>query len=169
MNLEWRRLRGRPRNRWLDEVREDGRLGGGKGWQESVYNREEWKKLLRTARNHHILHTPMEWMKVKGKYCVKERRRILSVYLSVSINLGPQLAMLRMFNHLKCTNSLNNTSVTYSEYNSCVLHWPYACTSCNAAVTMHVARNIWLQIKWKFYWARSTCFLQQSKWWLPPQ
>jgi hypothetical protein len=30
MNLETTRLRGRPRNRWQDEVREDGRLGGGK-------------------------------------------------------------------------------------------------------------------------------------------
>jgi len=37
-------------------VREDGRIAGGEGWQEKVYNREEWKKLLRTARNHHILH-----------------------------------------------------------------------------------------------------------------
>ena len=34
------RLRGRPRNRWPGEVREDGRLGG-KGWKERVYNREE--------------------------------------------------------------------------------------------------------------------------------
>jgi len=54
------RLRGRPRNRWQDEVREDERLVGGKGWKERVYNREEWKKLLRTARNGHILHMPME-------------------------------------------------------------------------------------------------------------
>jgi hypothetical protein len=29
-------------------------------WQEKVYDREEWKKLLRTARNRHILHMPME-------------------------------------------------------------------------------------------------------------
>jgi len=60
MNLEAPRLRGRPINRWQDEVREDGRLVGGKGWKERVYNREEWKKLLRTARNRHIQHMPME-------------------------------------------------------------------------------------------------------------
>ena len=59
MNLGTR-LRGRPRNRWQDEVREDGRIVGGEGWQEKVHNREEWKKLLRTARNHRILHMPME-------------------------------------------------------------------------------------------------------------
>jgi hypothetical protein len=60
MNLETRRLRRRPRNRWQDEVKEDGRLVGGKGWKERVYNREELKKLLRTARNRSILHMPME-------------------------------------------------------------------------------------------------------------
>jgi hypothetical protein len=41
MNLETTRLRGKTRNR-------------------RVCNREEWKKLLRMARNHHILHMPME-------------------------------------------------------------------------------------------------------------
>jgi hypothetical protein len=49
----------RPRNRWQGEVREDGRIVGGEEWQEKVYNREEWKKLVRTARNHRILHMPM--------------------------------------------------------------------------------------------------------------
>jgi hypothetical protein len=56
MNLETR-LRDRPRNGWQDEVREDGRLVGGE-----VYNREEWKKLLRMARNCCILHMTMESM-----------------------------------------------------------------------------------------------------------
>jgi len=60
MNLGTTRLTGRPRNRWQDEVTEAGRILGGEGWQEKVHNREEWKKLLRTARNHCILHTPME-------------------------------------------------------------------------------------------------------------
>jgi len=40
-------------------VSDDERIGG-EGWQEKVHNREEWKKLLRTARNLHILHMPME-------------------------------------------------------------------------------------------------------------
>jgi hypothetical protein len=31
-------------------VREDGRMVGGEEWQEKVYDREEWKKLLRTAK-----------------------------------------------------------------------------------------------------------------------
>jgi hypothetical protein len=34
MNLGTTRLRGRPRNRWQDEVREDGRMVDREGWQE---------------------------------------------------------------------------------------------------------------------------------------
>ena len=60
MKLGTTRLRGRPRNRWQDEVQEDGRIVFGEEWQEKVHNREEWKKLLRTARNRRILHMPME-------------------------------------------------------------------------------------------------------------
>jgi hypothetical protein len=44
-----------------NEVREDG-IVGGKEWQEEVYNREEWTKLLRTARNCPILHMAVELM-----------------------------------------------------------------------------------------------------------
>jgi hypothetical protein len=59
MNLGTTKLRVRPRNRWQDEVREDGRIVGGEEWQEKVRNREERKKLLRTARNRHILNMAM--------------------------------------------------------------------------------------------------------------
>jgi hypothetical protein len=59
MSLETR-LRVRPRNRWQDEVREDGRIVDGGGWLEKVPIREEWKRLLRTASNHRILRMPME-------------------------------------------------------------------------------------------------------------
>jgi hypothetical protein len=60
MNLESTRPIRRPRHRRQDEVREDGRIVGGEEWQENLYNRQEWKNLLRTARNCRILHMPME-------------------------------------------------------------------------------------------------------------
>ena len=59
MNLGTR-LGVRPRNKRHDEVREDGRLVGRKGWKERVYDRDEWKKFLRKVRNCQILHMPME-------------------------------------------------------------------------------------------------------------
>ena len=60
-------MRGRPRNIWQDEVRENERLVGGKGCKERVHNRQEWKKLMRAARNHRNLHRPIELMKNKTK------------------------------------------------------------------------------------------------------
>jgi hypothetical protein len=60
MNLGTPRFRGRTRKRWQDEVREDGRIVGGEGWQEKIHNREEWKKLLRAARNRRIPRMPTE-------------------------------------------------------------------------------------------------------------
>jgi len=60
VNLGTTRLRGRPRNKWQGEVREDVRTVGGEGWQAKLHNREEWRKLLRTASNHRILHMPKE-------------------------------------------------------------------------------------------------------------
>jgi hypothetical protein len=58
INLGTRRLKGRPRNRWQDEVRETSWWK--KGWKERMYNRQEWKELLRMARNCSILHIPVE-------------------------------------------------------------------------------------------------------------
>jgi hypothetical protein len=60
MKVEATRPRGRPRNRWQDEVSEDGRMVGGEEWQGKVCDREEWKRVLRMARNHRILHMPNE-------------------------------------------------------------------------------------------------------------
>jgi hypothetical protein len=60
MNMKSTRPKGRPRNKWQDEVREDGRIVGGEKWQEKIYNREKWKKFLRTAGNCHILHMAIE-------------------------------------------------------------------------------------------------------------
>ena len=66
MNLGTTRLRGKPRNRWQDEVRDDGIIDGGEVWQERTCNIEKWKKLLRTARNRLILHM---LMKDSGHLC----------------------------------------------------------------------------------------------------
>ena len=45
MNLETIRLRGRPRNRWQDEVRKDGRLaGGGKEYTTERNGRSSWEQ-----------------------------------------------------------------------------------------------------------------------------
>ena len=41
MNLGTTRLRGKPRNRWQDEVRGDGRVVGVEGWQVKLLNREK--------------------------------------------------------------------------------------------------------------------------------
>jgi hypothetical protein len=60
VNLETTTLRGRPRSRWQDEVRKDGRIVCGEEWQEQVYSREEWKKLQRMARNLCSMSMPME-------------------------------------------------------------------------------------------------------------
>jgi hypothetical protein len=60
MNLESKRPRGKPRNRCQNEVREDGRIVGGEEWQENVHNRQECKKLLRTASICRVRHMAME-------------------------------------------------------------------------------------------------------------
>jgi hypothetical protein len=64
---------------------EDGRLVGGKGWKEKVYNREEWKKLLRMARNCRILHMPMEWVNKWMNECMFMGKSLWTYILSTNI------------------------------------------------------------------------------------
>jgi hypothetical protein len=45
MNLEATILRGRPRNKWQDEVREDGRLVSGKMWKEKGIQQREMEEV----------------------------------------------------------------------------------------------------------------------------
>jgi hypothetical protein len=45
MNLETTRLRWRPRNRQQDEVREDGRIVGGEGWQKKCITERNGRSL----------------------------------------------------------------------------------------------------------------------------
>ena len=53
------RLRGKRKNRWQEEVRDYCKVVSVEVWQGRIYKIEEWKKLLRTARNRRILHMPM--------------------------------------------------------------------------------------------------------------
>jgi hypothetical protein len=58
MNLGTTILRGRPRNRWQDEVREDGRIVGGEGWQEKVHDRNGGSSWERQGI---VLFSPRQW------------------------------------------------------------------------------------------------------------
>ena len=99
MNFETTRLRGRPSNRWQDEVKKDGRLTGGIGWRERAHNREEWKKLLRMARNHCNLHK-----------AINERKRIL---LNILVNVFEK----NSFSNPCSINENKNASCFYFNHN----------------------------------------------------
>jgi hypothetical protein len=43
-------------------VKEDRGTVGGEEWQEKVYNREEWKELLRAAGNCQIVRVAVGWV-----------------------------------------------------------------------------------------------------------
>jgi len=54
--LEWkptgRRNRGRPRKRWIDDLKEDIHLMGIRGWRKLCKERAEWKKITEKAKTH---------------------------------------------------------------------------------------------------------------------
>jgi hypothetical protein len=73
MNLETTMLRGRPSNRWQDEVREDGRIVGG-GRDEYITERNG-KKLQRMARVHIVTTVSLNMCKQQSrKQCLSTFR-----------------------------------------------------------------------------------------------
>jgi len=54
--LEWkpmgRRIRGRPRKRWIEDVEEDIQTMGIRGWRKMGKERTEWKKITEKAKTH---------------------------------------------------------------------------------------------------------------------
>jgi hypothetical protein len=54
--LEWnpigRRIRGRPRKRWIEDVTEDVQRMGIRGWRKLSKERTEWKRITEKAKTH---------------------------------------------------------------------------------------------------------------------
>ena len=59
-----------------------------KGSRKKVHNREELKKLLRTARNRRILHMPMEQMRGLVVRTVTERIRKVMALLGYNLKMA---------------------------------------------------------------------------------
>jgi hypothetical protein len=51
MNLETR-LEGTPRNRWQDQVREDGRIMGAEVWQEKIISHRGMEEAPENGKTH---------------------------------------------------------------------------------------------------------------------
>ena len=54
--LEWkptgRRIRGRPRKRWIEEIEEDIQSMGTRVWRKLSKERTEWKRITEKAKTH---------------------------------------------------------------------------------------------------------------------
>ena len=54
--LEWkpigRRIRGRPRKRWIEDVEEDTQRMGIRVWKKLCKERKEWKRITEKAKSH---------------------------------------------------------------------------------------------------------------------
>jgi hypothetical protein len=62
--LDWktigRRIRGRPRKRWFDDIEEDIQIMGIRGWRKLCKERAEWKRITEKAKNPQWVVTPEE-------------------------------------------------------------------------------------------------------------
>ena len=54
--LEWkptgRRIRGRPRKRWIEDIEEDIQSMGIRGWRKLSKEKTEWKRITEKAKTH---------------------------------------------------------------------------------------------------------------------
>ena len=54
--LEWkptgRRIRGRPRKRWVEDIKEDIQVLGIRGWRKLSKERTEWRRVTEKAKTH---------------------------------------------------------------------------------------------------------------------
>ena len=52
---EGKRPLGRPRLRWVDNIKMDLReVGGGGDWMELAQDRDRWRELVNTVKNHRV-------------------------------------------------------------------------------------------------------------------
>ena len=52
METNGRRIRGRTRKRWTDDVEEDIRKMGIRGWRKLCKERKEWERITEKAKTH---------------------------------------------------------------------------------------------------------------------
>jgi hypothetical protein len=54
--LEWkpigRRLRGRPRKRWIEDIEDNIQIMGIRGWRKLCKERAKWKRITEKAKTH---------------------------------------------------------------------------------------------------------------------
>jgi hypothetical protein len=54
--LEWkpigRRIRGRPRKSWIEDIEDDIQIMETKGWRKLCKEREEWKRITEKVKTH---------------------------------------------------------------------------------------------------------------------
>jgi hypothetical protein len=47
-----RRIRGRPRKRWIEHIEDDIQIMGIRGWRKLCKERAEWKRITEKAKTH---------------------------------------------------------------------------------------------------------------------
>ena len=50
--MDGRRLKGRPRNRWQDQLERDLRIMGVRKWKETAQDRKRWRSVVKEAKAH---------------------------------------------------------------------------------------------------------------------